>query len=347
MNGETLDASADGPLILSGPQKAAAILLAMGKPLATRLLRHFEPEDLRSVARSAARLGAVPMSVLDSLLEEFAADFANDPNLVGDAGQVKDMLSGVAPPEQVSLIMADALGAAETDVWEALAAAPEASTAGYLENEHPLVATYILSRLESGLAGKLIALLSPPLRNEIFCRMIAPAAISDVAASLLENALREDVSALAARPKNGDHRSRIAQIINSLDPADAHEVMQRLAETRPDEARILQSLLFSFNDLPKLSPRARALLFDKISTDTVVLALRGADAEFRDVALSSMASRARRLVESELAGASNAPPREIARARKQIADVVLGMAQRNEIEIAPQAEIPTAARDFA
>ena len=83
-------------------------------------------------------------------------------------------------------------------------------------------------------------------------------------------------------------------------------------------------------------------LFDKISTDIVVLALRGTDSDFRDVVLSSMASRARRLVEGELANASSTSSRDIAKARKQIADVVLAMAQRNEIEIAPPAETPDA-----
>jgi len=325
---------------MAGPQKAATILLAMGKPLATRLLKHFDPGELRVVARSAARLGSVPMSVLDELLEDFTADFSADANLLGDVGQVKDMLSDIGPPEEVSKIMADAFGVAEVNVWEALAGAPDTVVAAQLEIEHPLIATQILTRLDSTAAGKLIALLPPGLRNELFCCMIAPPAISDTALNILEGGLRDDLSALAARPKISDNRSRVAQIINGLDPADAEQVMLKLAETRPGDARILQSLLFSFNDLPRLSLRARALLFDKISTDTVVLALRSTDTEFRDIVLSSMASRARRLVESELNNPSNSPPREIARARKQIADTVLSMAQRNEIEIAPPAEIP-------
>jgi len=93
-------------------------------------------------------------------------------------------------------------------------------------------------------------------------------------------------------------------------------------------------MLFSFNDLPKLSERARALLFDRASIDVVVMALRRTDADFRDTVLSSMPSRGRRLVEGELNSGASAPPRDIAKARKTIADIVLGMASRNEIELA-------------
>ena len=63
---------------------------------------------------------------------------------------------------------------------------------------------------------------------------------------------------------------------------------------------MVMKMLFSFDDLPRLSQRSRATLFDKLQTETVVLALRGTEADFRDVVLSAMASRSRRLVESEL-----------------------------------------------
>ena len=95
----------------------------------------------------------------------------------------------------------------------------------------------------------------------------------------------------------------------------------------------MRTMLFSFNDLPRLSQRARALLFDKLSTEVVVLALRSTEADFREPVLSAMASRSRRLVESELANPSSAPAAEIEKARRQIVKLVLVMAQRGEIEL--------------
>jgi flagellar motor switch protein FliG len=70
-----------------------------------------------------------------------------------------------------------------------------------------------------------------------------------------------------------------------------------------------------------------------VPTETVVMALRGTEAPFRDAVLSSMASRARRLVESELSNGATPPQRDITKARRAIAELVLKMVQRNEIEI--------------
>jgi flagellar motor switch protein FliG len=105
---------------------------------------------------------------------------------------------------------------------------------------------------------------------------------------------------------------------------------------------MVKALLFSFNDLPRLPQRARAALFDKVSTDVVVMALRGTDAEFREPVLSAMASRSRRLVEGELASPGAASAADTSKARKQIVDLVLKMAQKGEVEL-PQGDAPATA----
>ncbi|MGO4870864.1 MAG: flagellar motor switch protein FliG [Roseiarcus sp.] len=332
----------DDARIFAGAQKAAAILLAMGKPPATRLLKHFEPQELREVTRAAAQLGAVSMATLESLVEEFTSEFSVGANLLGDVGQAREMLADAVPPDQVADIMSDVLAAAERNVWTALGSVPEAVLSAYLANEHPLTATYILSKLNPALAAQIVSHLPREARNEVLCAMISRPMLSEEAQRAIEDAVREDLTTLSARASGLDNHSRIAEIINNLEPLEARDVMQSLAAARPKEAKIVMKMLFSFDDLPRLSPRARATLFDKLPTEVVVLALRGTDAEFRDVALSSMASRARRLVEAELATPFAPPQREIAKARKQIVDLVLKMAQRNEIEIAPPEGAETA-----
>ncbi len=114
--------------------------------------------------------------------------------------------------------------------------------------------------------------------------------------------------------------------------------MRAIGEARPKDAAAIKTMLFSFNDLPKLSERARALLFDRASIDIVVMSLRGSDADFRNAILSSMPSRGRRLVEGELASGAPATAKDIAKARRAIAEIVLGMASRGEIELTAPAE---------
>ncbi len=320
---------------LKGSDKVAALLLAMGKPVAGRLLKHFDPLELRQITKSASGLGAVPTPVLEALVEEFSAHFSNGLDLLGNAGEAEQLLTGAFPPEQVADILSDVLGSSNSSMWEKLASIPENVFAAYLLKEHPQTAAFILSKLTPNTAAKISALLPREFRNQVMGRMLALEPVQDAALRSIEGVLQEDLLNSAARHSGANPHSRMADIINKLEPADMEDVLQSLTLARPKEAEILRKLLFSFDDMLKLSVKARATLFDKIPTERVVLALRGTQAEFRDGVLSSLTSRARRLVESELDDGAVVSPRDIAKARRLIADLVLEMAQRNEIEIAP------------
>lgn len=320
--------------VLSGPEKAAALLLMIGSPPAARLLKQFEQPDLRAVARAAAGLGAVPATMLDRLVEEFAADFSAGAELLGDTGQARSLLAEALPPEEVANLIDSALGEGqEIDVWKALAQMPDSAIAAILMAEKPATATYVLSKLDPAIAAKIVAALPRERRNAALCGMFAPFNVTPLATRATEEALRIVLTKAKTSNTATDGRSRIVGIINGLDPEEAEDAMRAIAEARPKDAAVLKTMLFAFNDLPKLSERARALLFDRASIDIVVMALRGTDSEFRNAVLSSMPSRGRRLVEGELNSGASAPAREIAKARKAIVGIVLDMASRNEIEL--------------
>ena len=327
-------AAISGERELSGPEKAAAILLMIGKPPAARLLKQFDQPDLHAVARAAAGLGAVPASTLDRLVDEFATDFLAGADLLGDPGQAKSLLADALPPEQI----ADILGLApvqtgQPSVWRSLGQAPESAIVALLMAERAATATYILSRLDPSVATRLVAALPRDRRNAALCGLVAPLDVTPLAARLIEEALEATLKQAPTAAVDADGRSRLAAIVNNLDPQEAEDAMRALEQVRPKDAAIVKTMLFSFNDLPRLSERARALLFDRASIDIVVMALRGTDADFRETVLSSMPSRGRRLVEGELNAGAFAPPQEVAKARKAIAEIVLGMAGRNEIEL--------------
>jgi flagellar motor switch protein FliG len=327
---------------LVGSDKVAALLLAMGKTAAGRLLKHFDPTELRQITRSASELGAVPTPVLEALVEEFCAHFSGGVDLLGNAGEAEQLLTGAFPPEQVADILSDVLGSSNSSMWEKLAGIPEKVFADYLLKEHPQTAAFILSKLSSSVAAKITAQLPRDFRNQLMRRMLALEPVQDATLRSIEGVLQQDLLDAAARHSGSSPHSRMANIINQLEPAEMEDVLQSLTLAKPKEAEILRRMLFTFDDMLKLSVKARSTLFDKIPTERVVLALRGTEPSFRDAVLSSLTSRARRLVESELDDGATVSPRDIAKARRMIADLVLELAQRNEIEITPAAELDAA-----
>jgi flagellar motor switch protein FliG len=331
-----IESSGGGPHYvesMAGAQKAAAVLLAMDTSVAQSLLRHFTPDELREVTIAAARLGAMSHATIDALVESFSQAFSDASGLHGDEAHVREMLGGAVNPELITTYLQSANGDGPIDVWKGVANLPEKYLTSFLGDEHPLVVTFILSRLDPQYTARLVAALPREMRNAALCKLIAPPPINPPALLVLERSLRHVLLGGATGGSADEARARIADIINGLEPADADDVMKSLEAARPHDAIAVRALLFSFLDLPRLSQRARALLFDKLSTDLVVLALRNTDAEFRETALSAMAARSRRLVEGELSTQTTAKPADIAKARKEVVRIVLALAQKGEFEL--------------
>src|SRR3984957_18130028 len=239
-----LEAAISGERILTGPEKAAALLLMMGKPPAARLLKQFDQPDLQAVARAAAGLGAISATTLDRLVEQFAADFAAGADLFSDAGQVKRLPADSLPPEQIAHILGVESGETrEVDIWRVLAQAPEAAILALMMAERATTATYILSKLDSAVATKVIAALPRDRRNAALCGLVAPLAVTPLAARLIEEAVGGALKQAPKAAADVGGRSRLAGIINGLDAPEAEDAMRALEQASPKEAAIVKTML--------------------------------------------------------------------------------------------------------
>ena len=253
----------NGTRVLKGADKVAALLLAMGKPVAGRLLKHFDPLELRLIIRSASELGAVPTPVLEALVEEFSSHFSNGLDLLGNAGEAEQLLNGAFPPEQVADILSDVLGSSNSGMWDKLAAVPEALFATYLLKEHPQTAAYILSKLSTAAAAKISAQIPRDFRNQVMRRMLSLEPVQESTLRCVEDVLQEDLLEGGGAAAGANPHSRMANIINQLEPDQIEDVLQSAGRGRPKEAEALRELLFTFDDMLKLSSQARTTLFDK------------------------------------------------------------------------------------
>jgi flagellar motor switch protein FliG len=323
---------------LTGTEKVAVLLLALGKTRAASLLKKFDPEELKRLTRSAADLRPVRMSDLETLVEEFAHTFSNGVGFAGTVTEVKNLLSGVMTEEQFAEVLAE-VPAREEPVWERIATLRPDTLRGFLGKEHPQTVAFILSRVDSGLAANVIGTFAAEVRNSLLCRMVAIKGVGEDAVKALEGVLREDL--LASTSSSSSHVG-IADILNRLDKAQSEDVLKSLAELRPEEAKAIKGMLFTFEDVAKLPQQARTAVFDQVPVERLVVALKGTEPDFQATILSSLASRTRRMVEAELQSGATPSQRDLGEARRAIVDTVLKMIARGDIHIETGHEAPAA-----
>jgi flagellar motor switch protein FliG len=329
---------ANGTKVLKGPERVATLLFAMGKPAASKILKHFSEEEIRLVTKSAAQLGPVSPSQIEQLVEEFASNFSDGADLIGGAAHIEKLLTGILSPEQIANIMNEVVGNANRSIWERISTVSESAIASYLMKEHPQTAALILSKVKPSCAAKVMTQLPQPLRNNLMRRMLSMKPIVDETMKNIEKTLHEDFMANFSKNAGADTHAKIADIINKMERDHMEDVLTSLSSVRPKSAEILRGLLFTFDDIVKLTPRDRTTLFDQVPPDRVVLALKGTNDEFRKVVLSALSSRVRRMIEHELNSKEPSAHRDIAEARRTITDLALEMAGRGEIVINSETE---------
>jgi flagellar motor switch protein FliG len=333
-------------LTLTRPQKAAAILVAMGKPSASKLLKFFKQEELKALIEGARLLRTIPQNELEKIVAEFEAEFAEGAGLMDSAESMDMLLSESLSPEEVNAIMRPDDGAAEAaapmPVWPQVEAVDPARIGAFLSAEHAQTGAYVLSKLAPATAAATLLTLNKKLRGELVKRMVSLASVPEAAERIIERQLRERLLSESASRDTSAGQLRVAGLLNEMDKDALEEIMRDLEEAGAPDIEAIRARLFSFEDIPLLTQKARVTLFDGLSTELVTLALRNCPGALGEAVLSAIGARSRRMIESELAQGVDVPAVDIARARKTIASAAIRMAGEGAFEL-PSAQQAAAA----
>ena len=326
------------PMTLTRAQKAAAILVAMGKPSASRLLKFFKQEELKALIEGARLLRTIPQSDLERIVAEFEAEFTEGAGLLDSADKMDTILNESLSPEEMNALRGGAqpevAKAGLPPIWPDLERLDPARLGAFLAGEHAQTAAMVVSKLSPQSAANVLLTLEKPLRNAVIRRMVTLAEVPDAATKMIENQLRNRVLTDTSSKDTSAGQARVASLLNEMDKAQLDEVMLDLEVAGTPDLDGIKARLFSFEDILQLTQKARVALFDGLSTEQVTLALRDASPELRESVLSSIGARSRRMIEAELAQEVNGiQPADIVQARRTIAATAIRMAREGALEL--------------
>ncbi|MFN3890881.1 MAG: flagellar motor switch protein FliG [Beijerinckiaceae bacterium] len=318
---------------LRGPEKVAALLLAMDKSVASSVLRRFDRSEIRQITLAASSLGRLSANVFADLVEEFATLFSAGADLQGSPVDAERLLESALEPDVVSDIMSDILGKKTNNLWKTIDSLPPEVLSGFLEKEHPQAIAFFLSKCSAPAAATVLALFDENMRKQVAVRLVAPRQPSERILHAFEAVMQEELMAADRKGKGANPHQRVASILNKMSREQSDAIIAKIAESDAGAAAAIRELMFGFEDIPKLSSQARLVVFENIPPEKLILALKGMPSDFAEIALSALGARARRMVEQELASGQTPPSRDVEAARRSIADTVLSLAEMGAIEL--------------
>ena len=179
------------PLTLTRPQKAAAILVAMGKPSASRLLKFFKQEELKALIEGARLLRTIPQADLDRIVAEFEAEFTEGAGLLDSADEMDTILNESLSPEEMNAIMngtpQEAVQEKAPPIWPELEKLDPDRLGAFLAGEHAQTSAMVLSKLSPQAAANVLLSSALALEPEDLATRRAHARELDTAASSVDD----------------------------------------------------------------------------------------------------------------------------------------------------------------
>ena len=319
---------------MTGRQKAAALMLALGEEHCTKLFALMDEEEIRELSLAMARLGRVSAAVVEALCQEVGESMGGQLNLVGSAETTERLLQRALPKERVAQIMEEIRGPAGRTMWDKLGNVNEAALANYLKNEYPQTVAVVLSKLKPDHAARVLTLLPDGFAIEVVMRMLRMESVQKDVLDGVERTLRAEFMSNLARSTRRDAHEMMAEIFNSLDRQTEGRFVAALEERNREAAERIKELMFTFDDLGRLTPEGIQALLRAVPKEKLPLALKGASESLRDLFFRNLSGRAGNMLREDIAALGPVKLRDVDEAQAAVVATAKDLAARGQIEIA-------------
>lgn len=319
---------------LTGPEKAAVFLMAVGEEYAAKVFTQMTEEEILEVSQVMASLGKVGSTVVEKLFLDFAEQISSTGSLVGNYDSTERLLKSVLGEDKVGSIMEEIRGPAGRTMWDKLANVSEDMLASYLKNEYPQTVSVILSKIKPDHASRVLVHLPESFAMEVITRMLKMEAVQKDVLDDVEKTLRDEFMTTLARAQRRDSHELMAEIFNYMDRTKEASFIDMLEERNKESAEKIRSLMFTFDDLVKIDPTGIQVLLRSVDKDKLPTALKGANEELQDLFFSNMSERASKIMKEDMATMGPVRVKDVEDAQQHIINVAKDLADKNEIIIA-------------
>lgn len=318
---------------LTGQQKAAILMLAVGEQHSSKLFSIMDDEEIKELSGVMANLGSVNASIVERLFIDFADQLASTGSLVGSFESTERLLMKGLPKDRVDLIMEEIRGPAGRTMWDKLGNVNEQVLANYLKNEYPQTVAVVLSKIKPDHGSRVLALLPENFAMEVVMRMLRMEAVQKEVLDGVEKTLRTEFMSNLARTARRDSHEVMAEIFNNLDRNTEARFMSALEERNRESAERIKQLMFTFEDLARVDASGIQILLRNVEKEKLALALKGGSDTVKDLFFKNMSERLGKMLKEDMEALGPVRLKDVDEAQTAIVQVAKDLAASGQIVI--------------
>lgn len=317
----------------TGSERAAIFMMSLGEEAAAEILRHMGPKEVQKIGTAMASLERVARSDIDQVLREFSDVVQDQTSLgIGADDYVRNVLRSALGDEKAEGLIDRILLGRNSKGLEALKWLDPRAVAEMIRHEHPQIVAIVLSHLDPDQSAETLSHLPERMQSDLILRIATLDGVQPAALQELDEILERQLSG-----KNTAKSSMIggvktaASILNFMDASKESSIMDGVLQVDEDLATRIQELMFVFGNLVDVDDRGIQTLMREISTESLVLALKGAEDELKDKIFRNMSKRAAEMLREDLETKGPVRVSDVETAQKEILSIARRLADSGEI----------------
>jgi flagellar motor switch protein FliG len=333
--------SVDKPKIkLRYVDQAAILLMTLGENDAAEILKHMGPKEVQRIGAAMTQLSNVQQQDVQVVMANFLDEVRTLTGLgMGADNYIRKMLVTALGEDKANSLIDRILLGGNTTGLDTLKWMEARSVADIIRNEHPQIQAIVIAYLDSDQSAEILTYLPEKVRLDIMMRVASLDTVQPSALQELNDILEKQFSGNAAsQTKTMGGYKVAAEIMNHLDGTIEADLMDSIKEIDEEMGNQIQDLMFVFENLKDVDDRGIQLLLREVSSEVLIVALKGADTDLQEKIFKNMSRRAAELLRDDLEAKPPVRLSEVEAAQKEILTIARRMADSGEIILGSSGE---------
>lgn len=318
-----------------GIQKAAILMLALGADEAAEVMKHLGPREVQKLGAAMSVMKAVQTDDLVTVLEDFTDETSDTSSIGVDSREyIREVFTKALGDDMATTLIDRILGAEETGGIASLKWMDSEAVSDLIKDEHPQIIATILVHLERYQASAILNMFTERLRNDVVLRIatldgVQPSALRELNEVLTK--LLTGNESMKKKPMGGIRAA--ADILNYVGAENEASVMENLRKHDGDMAQKIMDEMFLFENMLDIEDRGIQTILREVQSESLIVALKGANQELRDKIFKNMSQRAAEMLKDDLDSKGPVKLSEVETQQKEILKIVRRLGDEGQISI--------------
>jgi flagellar motor switch protein FliG len=320
---------------LTGREKAAILLIALGKERASQIYKHLTEDVIEQLTLEIANLSRVDSDIKNQVIEEFY-QLCLAQNYIAEGGIVyaREILERALGSQKALEIINRLTSSLQVRPFDFVRKAEPSQILNFIQNEHPQTIALILAYLQPQQSAAIISSLPQEKQVDVATRIALMDRTSPDVIKEVERILEKKLSSMLTTDfTNAGGVQALVDILLSVDRGTEKYIMENLELRDSELAEEIRQRMFVFEDIVTLDNRSIQRFLREVDNNDLILALKGASEEVSRVIFANMSKRLQDMIKEDMEYLGPVRLRDVENAQQRIVNIIRQLEEAGEIII--------------